>query len=210
MGLIRGQMGVAFLLSVAVMLVALPAYASAQSAYPCKGTWTGTVGPGKGTVSVLFANHKINTNSIVSGTFDGDTTHGSWVGTITTNFTVPDLGTKGQVSSAITGPYVMNIVNGVVTGTSTIPLTGGFSGQLKITLQGQESQTGGLTGTWTATLTVTQVTYEGMALGANITAPGSGQFAGTVQSTVPEFGGVAVVAFSALAASLYVLKRRRR
>jgi hypothetical protein len=209
MNLIRKKC-VAFLLFVVVILVALPAYASAQSAFPCKGTWNGTMGPGTGTVSVLGSNHKLTTNSIVSGTFDGDTTHGSWVGTISTNYTVPDMGQKGEVSNSITGTYVMNVVNGAVTGTSSIPLTGQFSGQLTITFQGQESQTGQLTGTWTGTLTVTQVTYMGMGLGANISAPGSGQFTGTAQSTVPEFSGVAVVAFSALATSLYLLNRRRK
>ena len=211
MGVIRKRMGVAFLLFVAVILVALPAYASAQAASPCKGTWNGTMGPGTGTVSVLGSNHKLTTNSIVSGTFDGDTTHGSVTGTISTNYTVPDMGQKGQVSNSITGSYVMSIAaNGTVTGTATIPLTGQFTGQITITFQGQESQGGQLTGTWTGTLTVTQVTYMGLGLGANISAPGSGQFAGTAQSTVPEFSGVAVVALCALATSLYLLNRRRK
>jgi hypothetical protein len=179
MGLIRRQVGVAFLLFVAVILVAFPASASAQSASPCKGTWNGTVGPGTGTVS-LVTNHQITTSSIVTGTFDGDTTHGNWVGTISTNFTVPDMNSKGQVSNAITGTYVMSIAaDGTITGTATIPLTGGFSGQIKLTFQGQESKTGQLTGTWTGTLTVTQVTYNMIPLGANISAPGSGQFTGS-------------------------------
>jgi len=208
--LIRKQMSVAFLLFAAVVLMSLPACASAESASPCKGTWNGTIGPGTGTVTVLGSNHKLTTNSIVTGTFDGDTSHGSWVGTISTNYTVPDMGQNGQVSNTITGTYVMNVVNGAVTGTSTIPLTGQFSGQLSITFQGQESSTGQLTGTWTGTLMVTQVTYMGMGLSANISAPGSGQFTGTAQSTVPEFSGVAAVALIALATSLYLLKRRRK
>jgi hypothetical protein len=182
MSLIRKKMVVAFLLFVAVVLVSLPAYASAQAASPCKGTWNGTMGPGTGTVSVLGSNHKLTTNSIVSGTFDGDTTHGSVAGTISTNYTVPDMGQKGTVSNPITGTYVMSVAaNGTVTGTATIPLTGQFTGQINITFQGQ-SQAGQLTGTWTGTLTVTQVTYMGMGLGANISAPGSGQFTGTAQS----------------------------
>ena len=208
--MIRKQMSVAFLLFAAVVLMSLPACASAESASPCKGTWNGTIGPGTGTVTVLGSNHKLTTNSIVTGTFDGDTSHGSWVGTISTNYTVPDMGQNGQVSNTITGTYVMNVVNGAVTGTSTIPLTGQFSGQLSITFQGQESSTGQLTGTWTGTLMVTQVTYMGMGLSANISAPGSGQFTGTAQSTVPEFSGVAAVALIALATSLYLLKRRRK
>jgi len=199
-----------FLLFLAVILVTVPAYASAQSASPCTGTWTGTMGPGTGTVNVAFTNHNIETNSIVIGTFSGDTTHGNWVGTISTNYTVPDMSTKGQVSSAITGTYVMSVSSsGAVTGTSTIPLTGGFTGQIKLSFQGQESSTGRLTGTWTGTLTVTQVTYEGLPLSANISAPGSGQFTGTAQSPVPEFTGAAVVAISALAASLCLLRRKR-
>jgi len=203
-------MGVMFLLFLAVILVTVPAYASAQSASPCTGTWTGTMGPGTGTVNVAFTNHNIETNSIVTGTFSGDTTHGNWVGTISTNYTVPDMSTKGQVSSAITGTYVMSVSSsGAVTGTSTIPLTGGFTGQIKLSFQGQESSTGRLTGTWTGTLTVTQVTYEGLPLSANISAPGSGQFTGTAQSPVPEFTGAAVVAISALAASLCLLRRKR-
>ena len=210
MGLIRRQMGIAFLLFVAVILLTLPVYASAQSAYTCTGSWNGTIGPGTGTVSVLGSSHPITTNSVVTGTFEGDTTHGSWVGTVSTNYAVPDMNQNGQFSSTITGTYVMNVVNGTVTGTSTIPLTGQFNGQLTITFQGQESQTGELTGTWTGTLTVTQVTYMGEALGANISAPGSGQLTGTAQTPVPEFSGVAVVVFSALAASVHLLKRRHR
>lgn len=140
--------------------------------------------PGTGTVSVLGMNQQITTNSIVNGTFDGDTTHGSMVGTISTSYIVPSMGTKGEVSSTITGTYVMSISpSGTITGSSTIPLSGGFSGEVKITFQGQLSKTGQLTGTWTGTLTVTQVTYMGMALGANIAAPGSGQFTGSEQTT---------------------------
>ena len=190
MGVIRKwQMSITFLLFVAVILVAtLPAYASAQSASPCTGSWNGTMGPGTGTVNVFLTNHNIQTSSIVAGTFTGDTTHGNWVGKISTNYTVPDLSTKGQVSSAITGTYVMSVSSsGAVTGTSTIPLSGDFTGQIKLTFQGQESQSGELTGTWTGTLTVTQVTYNGMPLGANISAPGSGQFAGSTSSATPEY-----------------------
>ena len=42
--------------------------------------------------------------------------------------------------------------------------------------------------------------------------PGSGNNVGLPQTNipVPEFSGIAVVAFSALAASLYLLRRRRR
>jgi len=210
MGLIRKQTAIRILVYVTILLVSLPTYASAQSAYPCNGTWNGTIGPGTGTVSVLGSNHQITTSSTVTGTFDGDTTHGNWVGAVTTTYTVPDMGQNGQVSNSITGTYIMNVANGTVTGTSTIPLTGELSGQLTITFQGQESQTGQLTGSWTGTLTVTQVTYMGMALGANIAAPASGQFTGTTQSPVPEFSGVAIVAFSALAMSLYRLKRRHK
>jgi len=206
----KRQMSIAFVLFVAIILVTLPVYASAQSAYPCNGTMSGTVGPGTGTVNVFFTNHNIQTNSIVTGTFSGDTTHGTMAAKITTNYTVPDMSTKGQVSSTVTGTYVMSIdSSGTITGTGTIPLTGDFSGQVKLTLQGHESQTGQMTGTWTGTMTVTQVTYQGMALNANISAQGSGQFTGTAQSAVPEFNGVAVVVFSALATSLYLVRRRR-
>ena len=177
------RMAMAFFLFVVVVLVASsPVQLSAAS--PCSGTWTGTIGPGTGTVNVLFANHNIKTSSTVSGTFNGDTTAGSLAGTMATTYSVPDMGTNGQVSSSVTGTYTMSIgSSGAVTGTGTIPLTGGFTGQFKMTLQGQESPTGQLTGTWMGTLTVTQVTYQGMALGANITAPGSGQFTGTVQQS---------------------------
>jgi hypothetical protein len=201
-------MGMAFLVFVAVALVTLPAYVSAQSAYPFTGSWNGTIGPGTGTISALGSDHQITTSSIVTGTFDGDTTHGSWVGTVSTNYTVPDMSQSGQVSNAVNGTYVMSVVNGTVTGSSSIPLAGQFSGQLTIAFQGQESRTGEVTGTWAGALTVTQVNYEGMALAANISAPGSGQLTATAQSPVPEFSGVAVVAFAALATSLYLLKRR--
>ena len=210
MRLIRKQTSIKILVYLAILFVSLPTSAFAQSAYPCSGTWNGTIGPGTGTVSVLGSNHQITTSSVVTGTFDGDTTNGSWVGTVTTNYTVPDMSQNGQVSNSVTGTYVMNVVNGTVTGTSTISLTGELSGQLTITFQGQESPTGQLTGTWTGTLTVTQVTYMGMALGANIAAPASGQFTGIAQTPVPEFSGIAIVAFSALAMSLCLLKRRRK
>ncbi|HXX73158.1 MAG TPA: hypothetical protein VEI80_05630 [Candidatus Acidoferrales bacterium] len=169
------------LVTALILVVALPLQVNAAS--PCKGTWNGAIGPGSGTVSVLGSNQQITTTSTVSGTFEGDTTHGTMVGTINTNYTVPSLSQKGQVSSTVTGSYVMNVAsNGTVTGTGSIPLSGGFSGEFKMSFQGQLSQTGALTGTWSGTLTVTQVTYMGMGLGANISAPGSGQFTGTTQS----------------------------
>ena len=178
----RPAMNLKVLLFATFALLALPSYASAQTASPCKGTWNGTVGPGSGTVSVLGSNQQIATNSIVTGTFTGDTTHGTLTGTMVTTYTVPGMGQKGQVTGTLTGTYVMSIaLNGTITGTATIPLTGQFGGQFKFTIHGQESQSQ-LTGTWTGTLTVTQVTYMGMPLGANIVAPGSGQFTGTVQT----------------------------
>jgi hypothetical protein len=177
-------MNIMFLLLMAIILAAtLPAQLSASTAYPCKGTWNGSIGAGVGTVSVMGFNQQITTTSIVTGTFDGDTTHGSLVGTISTNFTVPSMGQKGEVSNAIAGTYVMSVAsNGTVTGTGTIPLTGGFTGEFKVTFEGQESPTGQLTGTWTGTLDVTQVTYMGMGLAAKIAAPGSGQFTGSAQT----------------------------
>jgi hypothetical protein len=183
--ILNRRMTMTLLMFVLVVLVASPIQLSA--AYPCTGTWNGTIGPGTGTVNVLFANHNIKTSSTVSGTFNGDTTSGSLAGTITTTFSVPDLSTNGQVSSSVTGTYTMSIgSSGAVTGTGTVPLTGGFSGQFKMSFQGQESQTGQLTGTWTGTLTATQVTYNGMALSANITAPGSGQLTGSVQQAASQ------------------------
>lgn len=191
------QMSMTFLLFVAVVLVAtLPAHASAQSASPCSGTWSGTIGPGTGTVNVFFTNHNIKTSSTVSGTFSGDTTSGSLAGKMTTSYSVPDLGQSGQASGSVTGTYTMSISSsGAVTGIGTLPLSSGFTGQFTMTIQGQESSTGQLTGTWTGTLTVTQVSSSGMTYSANITAPGSGQIAGTVQqstsqtmsTTTPEF-----------------------
>jgi hypothetical protein len=170
-----------------ILFATLQTQLSVNAVYPCNGTWTGTLGPGSGTVSVLGSNHQISTSSIVTGSFNGDTTHGNWVGTLSTNYTVPDMGTKGQVSTTVTGTYVMSIdASGTVTGTSTIPLSGGFSGQIQISLQGTEAQTGQLTGTWTGTMNVTQVTYNGLPLGANIAAPGSGQFMGTEQRTAAQ------------------------
>jgi hypothetical protein len=192
-----------------VTSVTLPTNTSAQTVYPCKGSWNGTLGPGSGTISVLGMNQQITTNSIVTGTFDGDTTHGNWLGTVNTNYTVPGVNQKGQLSSTIAGSYTMKITNGTVTGTSTIPLTGQITGELKITFQGHESKTGQLTGTWTATLTITKVTYSGSTLNSNISAPGSGQFAGTVQKADP-VSNVGVAALSALAASVYILKRVRQ
>jgi len=210
MGLIRRQIGVVFLAFVALALVTLPVHVSAQSAYPFTGSWNGTIGPGSGTISALGSDHQITTSSIVTGTFNGDTTHGSWVGTVNTNYTVPDMSQSGQVSNAVTGNYTMSVANGIVTGSTSIPLTGQFSGQLTIAFQGQESPTGEVTGTWAGALTLTQVNYEGMALSANISEQGSGQLTGTTQSPTPEFSGVAVIAFVTLATSLYLLKRRRK
>lgn len=179
----KRQIALTFLLFGAIILVAtLPAGLSQSTAYPCTGTWDGNLGPGTGTVSVLGNDHQITTTSTLTGTFDGDTTHGNWVGKITTNYTVPDMSTNGHTVGDLKGTYVMSIDgSGTVTGTVTIPLSGDFRGQVKLTLQGQESQTGQLTGTWTGTMTVTQVTYNFLPIGANIVAPGSGGFTATEQ-----------------------------
>ena len=179
----KRELGTAFLVFVAVILVAtLPAELSASTAYPCTGTLNGSFAPGAGTISILGTDHKVTTSSVVTGTFDGDTTGGGVVAKVTTNYTVPSMSLKGHVVSDIKGTYVMSIdASGTITGTATIPLNGDFVGQVKITLQGQESQNGQMEGTWTGTLNVTQVTYQMIAVPANIGAPGSGTFTGTEQ-----------------------------
>jgi hypothetical protein len=179
----KRQIGMTFLLFVAVILVAtLPVAWSQSTAYPCSGTWDGTVGPGSGTISVLGTDHQVSTSSVITGTFDGDTTKGNIEGKITTNYTVPDMSTKGTTVGTIKGTYAMSIdSSGTVTATVTIPLTGDFAGNVQVTLNGQESQSGQLKGTWTGTLTVTQVTYNFLPLSAHIVASGSGEFQGTAQ-----------------------------
>jgi len=179
----KRQIPVTFLLFVAIILVAtLPAALSQSTAYPCAGTWNGNLGPSTGTINVLGTEHKITTISTVTGTFDGDTTHGNILGKVSTNYTVPDMAQNGHTEGDIKGTYTMSIdASGTITGTITIPLTGNFGGQVTITLQGQESQTGQLAGTWTGTMTVTSVPYSGFSIGANIVAQGSGEFAGTEQ-----------------------------
>jgi len=220
MGVIPNRrMAMAFLLFVVVVLVASsPVELSAAS--PVNGTWSGTVGPGTGTVNTPLGTQKITTSSTVKGTFSGDTGSGSLAGTMTTSYSVPALFQSGTATGSLTGTYTMSIgPSGAVTGAGTIPLSGGFTGQFTLTLSGQESSTGQLTGTWTGTLTVTQVSGGGCsACAANITAPGSGQIAGTVQqsssqttsATTPEFPSNLPLLLAGLLMALGIIATRRR
>jgi hypothetical protein len=112
------------------------------------------------------------------------------------------------------------MVNGTGGVSGTIANVRGVVGPCAISiLCGKSAYVGN--GTWTGTLSGTQgtgtfqetITFTNSSLAtiqANTPMPMSGTWSSQFQTPVPEFSTVAVVAFSALAASLYILKRRRK
>ena len=124
----------------------------------------------------------------------------------------------GAIPVSGTGEWYGTVNGGVVSG--TIANVRGILGPCAISiLCGKSAYVGN--GTWTGTLTGTQgtgtfqetITFTNSTLAtiqANTPMSTSGTWSVQFQTPVPEFNTAAVVAFSALAVSLTLLKRRRK
>ena len=156
---------------------------AASQAYPAKGTWkaafadNGTAG---GSPITISAN--------MTGTFDGDTSHGLWIGTYVGKYAVFIVGFRGQETGEIKGEYNVKIDDsGIISGDITTKVTGLLTGEMKMTIQGTESKSGDLEGTLSGTVTITQYIHEkserSVSGAANV--PVSGEFEGKVQKPTP-------------------------
>jgi hypothetical protein len=179
---------VATLFLAAMLLFSLgsnPAIASSQI-YPAKGTWKGTLsgnGTAGGSPITIYAN--------ANGTFDGDTSHGLWIGTYVAKYEVLLVNIKGQFVAEIKGEYNMKIDDsGVISGDGTAQVTGVTGvpmGEMKLKIQGTEAKSGDLKGTFSGTVTITQ--FDDQQAKRHVTgvikAPVSGDFEGKEQRPGP-------------------------
>jgi hypothetical protein len=152
---------------------------AASQVYTAKGTWrldftgNGTAGGSPITVSANM-----------SGTFDGDTSHGLWLGTYVGKYSVFIVGFKGQDVGEIKGEYSANIDDsGVVSGDITAKFTGLLVGEMKLKMQGTESESGDLKGRLNGTIAVNEYVHEKRErdVSGAMNVPVSGEFEGKVQ-----------------------------
>lgn len=150
---------------------------AASQVYPARGTWKAAFA-GNGTAG----GSPIAISANMTGTFDGDTSHGLWVGTYVGKYSVFIVGFRGQDVGEIKGEYNMKIDDSVVSGDVTARVTGLLTGDAKLTIQG-ESKSGDVKGALRGTLTVTQYVHEKRErdVGGAANVPVSGEFEGTAQ-----------------------------
>lgn len=154
---------------------------AASQAYPASGTWKAAFA-GNGTAG----GSPIAISANMTGTFDGDTSQGLWLGTYVGKYSVFIVGFRGQDVGEIKGEYNMKIDDSVVSGDVTAKVTGLLTGDAKLTIQG-ESKSGDLKGVLHGTLTVTQYVHDKRErdVGGAANVPVSGEFEGKVQKPTP-------------------------
>ena len=147
------------------------------------GSWTAQMS-GTGTAEEIYT---VDVNSTMEGTFSGNTSNGEWTGTYNASYQISPLGIDEQDSGEISGTYMMTIdESGVISGNATAQVSGVLTGGLQLTINGTESETGGLNGTLSGTLNGSTLSYGGtpVPLGEMMLNV-SGEFEGVAQREGP-------------------------
>ena len=153
--------------------------ASAAEPVPVTGTWNGVI---TGVTPVQGSEMKIEFDSVVSGTFDGDTSIGDWKGELDSNYTVKPVGVEGEDKGDILGGYTVTIdESGTISGDGVAEISGVLVGMLQFDIQGQLSESGEISGTWKGTLTSEALNYGGTPVAIDANFDASGEFKGKVQ-----------------------------
>ena len=153
--------------------------ASAAEPVPVTGTWNGVI---TGVTPVQGSTMKIEFDSVVSGTFDGDTSIGDWKGELDSNYTVKPAGIEGEDKGDILGGYTVTIdESGTISGGGVAEISGVLVGMLQFDIQGQLSEAGEISGTWKGTLTSEALNYGGTPVAIDANFDASGEFKGKVQ-----------------------------
>ena len=108
--------------------------ASANEPIPVTGTWNGAI---NGITPVQGSTLKIEFDSVVSGTFDGDTAIGDWKGELDSNYTVKPIGVEGEDKGDVLGGYTVTIdESGKISGGGVAEISGVVTGMLQFDIQG--------------------------------------------------------------------------
>lgn len=153
--------------------------ASAAEPVPVTGTWNGVI---TGVTPVQGSSLKIEFDSVVSGTFDGDTSIGDWKGELNSNYTVKPVGVEGEDKGDVLGGYTVTIdESGTITGGGVAEISGVLTGMLQFDIQGQLSESGEISGTWEGALTSEALNYGGTPVAIDANFDASGEFKGKTQ-----------------------------
>ena len=175
-----------FLIAISIMMFSLllavndSATVTAQTRFT-QGTWKGKM-VGKGSAMKAYY---IYVTSNLSGFFDGDSSKGRWTGTYVSIYQGFTDSETEKGAGSIQGDYTWNIDSaGALTGIAILRVTGLFTGDWKIQIQGSASSSGVLKGTWSGTY-LPQVLFfrESTPATTDIIAEASGDLEGTIQST---------------------------
>jgi hypothetical protein len=149
---------------------------SAAETIPISGTWNGVI---SGTTPVKSSSLKIEFQATVSGTFDGDTSIGDWKGELDSNYTVTPVGVEGEDKGDVLGGYTITVDDsGTISGGGVTEISGVLTGTLQFDIQGELSESGEISGTWTGTLTSETLNYGGTPVAIDANFDASGEFKG--------------------------------
>jgi hypothetical protein len=150
--------------------------------YPVSGTWNGSMGE---PATISWQEYEVVFFTNMSGTFDGDTSGGDWLGEYETNFQVLAVNIEGKDVGPVDGDYDVTIdESGVISGDGSMEITGVLTGNTEFEVQGLESELGEVKGTWSGTLNAKELLYEGKVIPLNTNIEVSGEFEG--METRPE------------------------
>lgn len=150
--------------------------ALATEPIPITGTWNGII---SGTTPVQKSSLTIDFDSVVSGTFEGDTSSGDWKGEFNTNYTVSPVGVKEEDTGIILGGYIVTVDDsGTISGEGVAEISGALTGTLTFDIKGQKSESGEITGTWSGILTSETLNYGGTPVAIDAKFDASGEFNG--------------------------------
>jgi hypothetical protein len=153
--------------------------ASAAEPIPVTGTWNGVI---TGITPVQASSMKIEFDSAVSGTFDGDTSLGDWKGELNSNYTVKPVGIEGEDKGDVIGGYTVTIdESGTISGEGVAEISGVLTGMLQFDIEGRLSEAGEISGTWKGTLTSEALDYGGTPVPIDANFDATGEFKGKVQ-----------------------------
>lgn len=153
---------------------------SAAEPIPIAGTWNGAL---TGTTSVQESSLKIQFDTVLSGTFEGDTSNGDWRGEYNSNYTVSPNGIEEKDIGTVIGGYIVTIDNsGAMSGEGVAEISGALTGSLTFEIQGQKTESGKITGTWNGILTINSLDYGGTPVAIDTKFDASGEFNGKTQA----------------------------
>lgn len=173
---LRASLFLTVILTILTLIAQGSYVALAAEPIPVTGTWNGII---SGTTPVQKSSLTIEFDTVVSGTFEGDTSSGDWKGEYNTNYTVSPVGIKEEDTGTVMGGYIVTIDDsGAISGEGVAEISGALTGTLTFDIKGQKSESGEITGTWNGILTSETLNYGGTPVAIDAKFDGSGEFNG--------------------------------